>query len=79
VTLAERLVALHRALERRQVPHAFGGAIALAYRTLDPRGTSDIDVNLFVPSAIAGDEVAILVTDPSGRTIERLHPAETTA
>jgi len=51
VTLAERLLALHRALARRRIPHAFGGAIALAYCTLDPRGTSDIDINVFVPSA----------------------------
>ncbi|MGI8441059.1 MAG: hypothetical protein ACR2NV_12860 [Thermoleophilaceae bacterium] len=50
-TLPERLVALHQALARRRIPHAFGGAIALAYWTLDPRGTSDIDVNLFVPAA----------------------------
>jgi hypothetical protein len=51
VTLPERLVALHRALARRRIPHAFGGAIALAYVTLDPRGTSDIDLNVFLPSA----------------------------
>jgi hypothetical protein len=51
VTLPERLVELHRALTRRSLPHAFGGAIALAYWTLDPRGTSDIDVNVFVPVA----------------------------
>jgi hypothetical protein len=50
VTLVERVVALHRALGRRRLPHAFGGAIALAYWTLDPRGTSDIDLNVFVPS-----------------------------
>lgn len=49
--LAERLVELHRALDRARLPHAFGGAIALAYCTLDPRGTSDIDVNVFVPVA----------------------------
>lgn len=60
MTLAERLVALHRALERKKVPHAFGGAIALAYWTLDPRGTSDIDVNVFVPSADAGPALAAL-------------------
>jgi hypothetical protein len=50
LTLPERLVELHRALTRRNLPHAFGGAIALAYWTLDPRGTSDIDVNVFVPA-----------------------------
>lgn len=49
-TLPERLVELHRALARRRIPHAFGGAIALAYWTLDPRATSDIDVNIFVPA-----------------------------
>ncbi len=36
------------------MPHAFGGAIALAYWTLDPRGTSDIDCNLFVPATRPG-------------------------
>jgi len=50
VTLPERLVALHEALAARRIPHAFGGAIALAYWTLDPRGTIDIDVNVFVPA-----------------------------
>lgn len=53
MTLPERLVALHRSLAGGSVPHAFGGAIALAYATLDPRGTSDIDVNLFVPADAA--------------------------
>ena len=50
MTLAERIVAIHRALARRRVPHAFGGAVALAYATRDPRGTSDIDVNVFLPA-----------------------------
>jgi len=53
MTLPEKLVALHRALARRRIPHAFGGAIALAYWTLDPRATSDIDVNVFLPTAEA--------------------------
>ena len=49
MNLPERLVALHRALSAGRIPHAFGGAIALAYWTADPRGTSDIDINVFVP------------------------------
>lgn len=53
MTLPERLVALHRALSRHRLPHAFGGAISLAYWTRDPRGTSDIDVNVFVPASEA--------------------------
>ena len=52
--LADRIVHLHRSLADGQVPHAFGGAIALAYWTLDPRGTNDIDCNLFVPAADPG-------------------------
>jgi hypothetical protein len=53
VTLAERLLALHKALEEHGVPHAFGGAIALAFWTEEPRGTRDLDVNAFVPAAEA--------------------------
>ena len=49
MTLPQRLVELHEALAARRISHAFGGAIALAYWTLDPRGTIDIDVNVFVP------------------------------
>lgn len=68
-TLPERLVALHRALARRRIPHAFGGAIALAYWTLDPRATSDIDVNVFLPAADAAKALRALppeVAQPDG-------------
>jgi hypothetical protein len=43
--LAEKLVQLQAALERADLPHAFGGAIALAYYA-EPRATIDIDVNV---------------------------------
>jgi hypothetical protein len=69
VTLPERLVALHRALSRRRLPHAFGGAIALAYWTFDPRGTSDIDVNIFVPAEDCARALAALpdgIAQPEG-------------
>jgi hypothetical protein len=71
VNLADRLLAIHQSLDAKGIDHAFGGAIALAYWTLDPRGTSDLDVNLFTPSedsrvalealpdGIAYDEAAI--------------------
>ncbi|HEX4837313.1 MAG TPA: hypothetical protein VFV03_02155 [Solirubrobacteraceae bacterium] len=45
--LGQRLLAVHEALTRAQLPHAFGGAIALAYCTEEPRGTRDLDVNIF--------------------------------
>lgn len=35
-----------------EVPHAFGGALALAYYA-EPRATIDIDLNVFVPEAQA--------------------------
>ncbi|MBJ7521012.1 MAG: hypothetical protein JHC84_15040 [Solirubrobacteraceae bacterium] len=62
MTLPEKLVAIHRALCAAALPHAFGGAIALAYATLDPRGTSDIDVNVF---ADAGDAPRVLAGLPA--------------
>lgn len=46
--LAQRLLAVRDALDARALPHAFGGAIALAYCTQEPRGTRDLDVNVFV-------------------------------
>ncbi len=54
LTLAQRVVALDEALAH--VPHAFGGAIALAYYA-EPRATIDIDVNVFVPET-RSDEVS---------------------
>ena len=45
LTLAQRVVRLDKALAK--VPHAFGGAIALAYYA-EPRATIDIDLNVFV-------------------------------
>lgn len=48
LSLAEKIVAVHQALERASLPHAFGGALALAWCTQAARATIDIDVNLFV-------------------------------
>jgi len=47
LTLAERVLAVDHALS--DIPHAFGGALALAYYA-EPRATVDIDVNVFVPA-----------------------------
>lgn len=60
MTLAERVVAVHRALTRARIGHAFGGALALAYWTLEPRGTRDIDVNVFLPVSEAARLLAAL-------------------
>jgi hypothetical protein len=45
-SLPEKVVAIHRALADARVPHAIGGALALAYYA-EPRATIDIDVNVF--------------------------------
>lgn len=49
IPLAGKVVRLDRAFTRARIPHAFGGALALAYYTV-PRATVDIDVNVFVPT-----------------------------
>ena len=46
--LPQKIVALHKALHKAQLPHAFGGALALAWCTQRARGTIDIDINIFV-------------------------------
>jgi hypothetical protein len=48
--LDEKVARLARALSEGDVPHAFGGAIALAYYAT-PRGTRDIDINVFLPAS----------------------------
>lgn len=44
-----KIEAVHRSLREAKVPHAFGGALALAFYA-EPRETKDIDVNVFVPA-----------------------------
>ena len=44
---ADKVVALHGALDRARIPHAIGGALALAYYG-EPRATVDVDINVFV-------------------------------
>jgi hypothetical protein len=58
--LGERLLEVHRSLDRAELPHAFGGAIALAYCTEEPRGTRDLDVNVFVSPERAAEVLAAL-------------------
>lgn len=46
--LVQRILALADALAAAGVPYAFGGALALAYAVEEPRGTRDVDINVFV-------------------------------
>ncbi len=58
--LADRLLAVHDALSAARFPHAFGGAIALAYCTEEPRGTRDLDVNVFAEPVRAPEVLSAL-------------------
>lgn len=74
--LVEKLFAIHDALTKASIPHAFGGAIALAYCTEEPRGTRDLDVNIFVDAAKAKRTLACLppgvkVTEHDVAQVER--------
>jgi hypothetical protein len=65
--LIEKLLAVHEALKERSLPHAFGGAIALAYCVEEPRGTRDLDINVFVDAERAAEVLSAL---PEGVRVE---------
>ncbi len=48
-SLPDKVIAIHESLHEAKIPHALGGALALAYYAT-PRATIDIDVNVFVPA-----------------------------
>lgn len=48
-SLPEKVIVIHESLLDAKIPHALGGALALAYYA-DPRATIDIDINVFVPT-----------------------------
>ncbi len=58
--LGDQLLAVHDGLDAASIPHAIGGAIALGYCVLEPRGTRDVDVNVFVGSQRARDVLAAM-------------------
>jgi hypothetical protein len=66
--LVEKLLAIHEALRARSLPHAFGGAIALAYCVQEPRGTRDLDLNIFVDATRADEVLSAL---PDGVRVEK--------
>ena len=73
-TLPEKVLAVHGALEDGGLPHAFGGAIALAYYA-EPRATVDVDVNVFVGvdqvDSVTAALVPLGVDPPDARMVER--------
>jgi hypothetical protein len=61
--LADQIVGLHTHLVSAGLDHAFGGALALAYCTSEPRATKDIDVNVFIGIDRIDDLFAALPAD----------------
>lgn len=58
--LAAQMVELHRALEDAAIAHGFGGALALAWCVGSPRGTADVDVNIFLDVSEAATALGAL-------------------
>ena len=58
--LPEMVLEIHAALDDAGLAYAFGGALALAWCTRQPRGTSDIDINIFTPASNAERVLAAL-------------------
>ena len=74
--LDEKILAIERAFVGAGIPHAFGGANALAYYAA-PRATSDIDVNVFVPVSQAAQVLGVL--GPLGVSVGEARHAEAIA
>lgn len=70
--LPDKVVAIHEALQAAKVPHALGGALALAYYAT-PRATIDIDLNVFLPAERWRDVVDAL--EPLGVATDGLDSA----
>lgn len=70
--LPDKVIAIHEALRSAKVPHAIGGALALAYYAT-PRATIDIDLNVFVPTESWRDVVETL--GPLGVATDQLDSA----
>ncbi len=66
--MVEKIIALHLSLLAADLPHAFGGALALAWCTSRARGTIDIDTNIFIP---ADDFMQALHAMPTGVVITK--------
>jgi hypothetical protein len=66
--LVEKLFTIHDALTDAGLAHAFGGAISLAYCVEEPRGTRDLDVNIFVD---ASEAESVLASLPGGVRVRK--------
>ena len=70
-SLVDKVVAVSRSLSAAGLPHALGGALALGWCTTRPRGTADVDVNVFVPTERTEDALAGLPEDVASSVRDR--------
>ncbi|MEM9621823.1 MAG: hypothetical protein AAF993_09255 [Pseudomonadota bacterium] len=72
--LVEKIIACHTRLKAADIPHAFGGALALAWCTAAARGTIDIDINLLAGKERITDVLSALAPEVAHTTkdIKRL-------
>lgn len=75
IGLADRMLAVHDALDAGGFPHAIGGAIALGYCVLEARATQDVDVNVFVSPSRTREVFEVLPREVQ-RGGDRLEQAE---
>ncbi len=61
--IVARMISINESFQGQRLPHAFGGALALAWCTHRARGTIDIDVNVFVEQSAAASVFEALPTD----------------
>ena len=76
LSFAERIRLVHASMTEADIPHAFGGAIALNWCTPQARVTNDIDINIFVApddaeSALGGLPAATEITEEARQRLGR--------
>jgi hypothetical protein len=71
--LPDKVIAIHEALLAAKIPHAIGGALALAYYAT-PRATIDIDLNIFLPAEQWQEVINVLT--PLGIATDDLDPTQ---
>lgn len=68
MSIIDLVIEVDAHLDEAGMPHAFGGALALAY-IVEPRGTVDVDLNVF--RAVTESSVVLAVFDEIGMRPER--------
>ena len=76
LSFSERIRRVHASLDEADIPHAFGGAIALNWCTPQARVTNDIDINIFVDpehaeSVLVGLPVGTDITEEARQRLSR--------